>query len=405
MATNLLSLDRASMETLFNDMGEKRFRARQVLQWIYQRRVTSIDAMTDLAKPLRQRLNADARIAFPEVAGQRLSADGTVKWLLKLADGNCIETVFIPEAERGTLCVSSQVGCGLNCSFCATARQGFNRNLSVDEIIGQVWVANRALAAMQSQNATSESEVARASNGETETRLPGNPISNPVSNPVTNPVTNVVMMGMGEPLLNFDNVVSAMDLMMDDCAFGLSRRRVTLSTAGLVPAIERLGETSPVSLAVSLHAPDDALRDQLVPLNKKYPIARLLEACRRYTSGRAGQSRRHVTFEYVMLQGVNDSPAQARALARILGDVPAKVNLIPFNPYPGIAYRRSTPAAIDRFRDILLGKNIFTVTRKTRGGDIDAACGQLAGKVTDRTSRSRRLRQQNIQPIVPAGGL
>ncbi len=393
MATNLLSLDRASMETLFNDMGEKRFRARQVLQWIYQRRVTSIDAMTDLAKPLRQRLNADARIAFPEVAGQRLSADGTVKWLLKLADGNCIETVFIPEAERGTLCVSSQVGCGLNCSFCATARQGFNRNLSVDEIIGQVWVANRALAAMQSRNGTSESEVARTSDGETGNRPPGNP------------VTNVVMMGMGEPLLNFDNVVSAMDLMMDDCTFGLSRRRVTLSTAGLVPAIERLGETRPVSLAVSLHAPDDALRDQLVPLNKKYPIARLLEACRRYTSGRAGQSRRHVTFEYVMLQGVNDSAAQARALARILGDVPAKVNLIPFNPYPGIEYRRSTPAAIDRFRDILLGKNIFTVTRKTRGGDIDAACGQLAGKVTDRTSRSRRLRQQNSQPIVPAGGV
>ena len=380
-AINLMSLDRMSMETWFSALGEKSFRARQVLQWIYQRRVTDIDAMTDLAKSLRARLNEGADIVFPEVAGQRVSTDGTVKWLLKLADGNCIETVFIPESGRGTLCVSSQVGCALNCSFCATARQGYNRNLSVDEIIGQVWVANRALLAM---NETSDTSRENNSNA----RAIANPVTN---NTVTNPVTNVVMMGMGEPLLNFDNVVSAMNLMMDDCSFGLSRRRVTLSTAGLVPAIDRLGATLPVSLAVSLHAPDDALRDQLVPLNKKYPIAQLLAACRRYATGK---KPRHITFEYVMLKDINDSTDQARALARILGDLPAKVNLIPFNPYPGIEYQRSSRVAIDRFRDILLGKNIFTITRKTRGDDIDAACGQLAGKVMDRTSRSRRLQME-----------
>ncbi len=384
MTTNLMSLDRPSLESMFTDMGEKRFRARQVMQWIYQRRVTSIDAMTDLARPLRARLNEDTDIVLPEIAGQRLSADGTIKWLLKLSDGNCIETVFIPESGRGTLCVSSQVGCALNCSFCATARQGFNRNLGVDEIIGQVWVANRTLAAMQSESATQS-----ATQSESQSEKSGRPLDNPV--------TNVVMMGMGEPLLNFDNVVSAMELMMDDCSFGLSRRRVTLSTAGLVPAMERLGTICPVSLAVSLHAPDDALRDQLVPLNKKYPIARLLEACRRYANE---QNRRHITFEYVMLKGINDSTEQALALAKILGDLPAKVNLIPFNPYPGIAYERSSSAAIDRFRDVLLSRNIFTVTRKTRGDDIDAACGQLAGRVIDRTSRSRRLQSQVAQSEV-----
>lgn len=383
-ATNLLSLDRVSMESMFSDMGEKRFHARQVLRWIYQRQVTSIDAMTDLAKPLRKRLNEDADIVFPEVVNARRSADGTVKWLLRLRDGNCIETVFIPEAGRGTLCVSSQAGCALNCSFCATARQGFNRNLTVDEIIGQVWVGNRALPAMNPPSGAGR-----------ETHAAPQPATGATN---ATRVTNVVMMGMGEPLLNFDNVVSAMDLMMDDCSFGLSRRRVTLSTAGLVPAIARLGETCPVSLAVSLHAPDDKLRDQLVPLNKKYPIVQLLAACRRY-AGAPNQrhGRRQITFEYVMLKGVNDSPAQAGALARILGDVPAKVNLIPFNPYPGIEYQRSPQSAINRFRDVLLGKNIFTVTRKTRGDDIDAACGQLAGKVIDRTRRSPRLQQQNAR--------
>ena len=374
-ATNLMSLDRVSMESMFSDMGEKRFRAHQVLQWIYQRRVTSIDAMTDLSKPLRVRLNQDAGIVFPEVVNQQLSADGSVKWLLKLTDGNCIESVFIPETKRGTLCVSSQAGCALNCTFCATARQGFNRNLTVDEIIGQVWVANRALLAMKQAPAADES-------GDDEQ--------------TARPISNVVMMGMGEPLLNFDNVVSAIGLMLDDFSFGLPRRRVTLSTAGLAPAIDRLAAACPVSLAVSLHAPDDELRNKLVPLNKKYPIARLLEACRRY----AGEhSRRRITFEYVMLKDVNDSAAQARALARILGDMPAKVNLIPFNPYPGIEYTRSSPAAIERFRDILMGRNIFTVTRKTRGDDIDAACGQLAGKVIDRTGRSHRLQQQTTRQV------
>ncbi|MGR3984665.1 MAG: 23S rRNA (adenine(2503)-C(2))-methyltransferase RlmN [Gammaproteobacteria bacterium] len=358
-ATNLMSLDRASMESMFDAMGEKRFRARQVLQWIYQRGVISIDAMTDLGKPLRSRLNRDAGIALPQVAARRVSADGTRKWLLQLADGNRIETVFIPEAARGTLCVSSQAGCALGCTFCATARSGFNRNLSVDEIIGQVWLANRELA--ESPASPESPHTARA-------------------------VTNIVLMGMGEPLLNFDNVVPAMRLMTDDCSFGLSRRRVTLSTAGLAPAIERLGATCPVSLAVSLHAPEDELRTQLVPLNKKYPLARLLAACRRYAG-----ARRQITFEYVLLDGVNASPAQARALARLLGDMPAKVNLIPFNPSPGIAYRRPPPSAVERFRDILLGAGIFTVTRKTRGDDIDAACGQLAGQVIARNPRARQL--------------
>jgi len=380
-ATNLASLDRASLESMLIDMGEKRFHAAQVLRWIYQRRVTSIDAMTDLSKMLRLRLNRRAAIRFPEVAARQVSADGTVKWLLKLADGNCIETVFIPETGRGTLCVSSQVGCGLNCTFCATARQGFNRNLSVDEIIGQVWVAGRELASLNGVNGVNGGAPRQAA-----------PDAGRRPSP---PVTNIVMMGMGEPLLNFDSVVCAMRLMMDDCSFGLSRRRITLSTAGLVPAIDRLGATCAVSLAVSLHAPDDELRNRLVPLNKKYPIAELLQACRRYVGA---HNRRRVTFEYVLLEDVNDSPAQARALARLLGDVPAKVNLIPFNPSLGIPYRRSPGPAVERFRDILLGRNLFTVTRKTRGDDIDAACGQLTGRVADRTGRSRRFRQPCGQP-------
>ena len=347
--TNLMSLDRASMESLFDAMGEKRFHARQVLRWIYQRDATSFDQMTDLGKSLRARLGRDAGISPPEVVARRASNDGTRKWLLQLADGNRIETVFIPEAARGTLCVSSQAGCALGCTFCATARGGFHRNLSVDEIIGQVWLAKRELAA--------EAGAPRA-------------------------VTNIVLMGMGEPLLNFDNVVAALRLMTDDCAFGLSRRRVTLSTAGLAPAIERLGALCPVSLAVSLHAPDDELRTQLVPLNKKYPLARLLAACRRYAG-----ARRQITFEYTLLDGVNAAPEHARALARLLGDLPAKVNLIPFNPSPGITYRRPPQDAIDRFRDILLGAGVFTATRKTRGDDIGAACGQLAGKVLVRQPR------------------
>ncbi len=336
-------------------MGERRFRATQLMKWIYQQGVDDFSAMTNLSKALRARLAEVAEVRAPEVVLDRTAEDGTRKWLLRLADGNAIETVFIPEAGRGTLCVSSQVGCTLNCDFCATARQGYNRNLTVDEIIGQLWVANRALG-----NRPREARV----------------------------ITNVVLMGMGEPLLNFDNVVKAVSLMLDDHAYGLSRRRVTLSTAGVVPALDRLREaTGGIALAVSLHAVNDALRDRLVPLNKKYPIAELLAACKRYTAD--GRSR--TTFEYVMLDGVNDSEADARALVRLLQGVPAKVNLIPFNPFPGAPYRRSSPEAIDRFRDILCRAGITTITRKTRGDRIDAACGQLAGRVQDRTRRSRRL--------------
>ena len=354
ITTNLLGLDMPALKTFFVDIGEKPFRAAQVMQWIHHYGVSDFDGMTNISRDLRARLKETALVVGPEIVLDRVAEDGTRKWLLRLADGNCIEAVFIPEDERGTLCVSSQVGCILNCSFCSTARQGYSRNLTSAEIIAQVWVANRALG--------------RDPRGE---RI----------------ITNVVMMGMGEPLLNFDQVVPAMHIMLDDMAYGLSRRRVTLSTAGFIPMLDRLRAACPVSLAVSLHAPTDALRDQLVPLNKKYPIAELLAACRRYV---AGDARRRVTFEYVMLAGVNDSPEQAHALARLLQDVPCKVNLIPFNAFPESGYQRSERAVIDRFRDILMHANITTMTRKTRGDDIDAACGQLAGRVMDRTRRSQR---------------
>lgn len=354
ITTNLLGLDMPALKAFFVDIGEKPFRAAQVMQWIHHYGVSDFDGMTNISRDLRARLKETAVVVGPEIVLDRVAEDGTRKWLLRLADGNCIEAVFIPEDERGTLCVSSQVGCILNCSFCSTARQGYSRNLTSAEIIAQVWVANRALG--------------RDPKGE---RI----------------ITNVVMMGMGEPLLNFDQVVPAMHIMLDDMAYGLSRRRVTLSTAGVIPMLDRLRAACPVSLAVSLHAPTDALRDQLVPLNKKYPIAELLAACRRYV---AGDARRRVTFEYVMLAGVNDSPEQAHALARLLQDVPCKVNLIPFNAFPESGYQRSERAVIDRFRDILMHANITTMTRKTRGDDIDAACGQLAGRVMDRTRRSQR---------------
>ena len=356
---NLLDLDRQGLQAFFTELGEKPFRASQVLKWIYQCGVDDFDAMTNLSKSLRETLRERAEIRLPEIVSEQRSDDGTIKWLLRIDSGNSIETVFIPEAERGTLCVSSQVGCALECSFCATARQGFNRNLSVGEIIGQLWIANRALQC--------EPRTDRV-------------------------ISNVVLMGMGEPLLNFDNVVRAMNLMMDDHAYGLSKRRVTLSTSGVIPALDRLRKISDVSLAVSLHAPDDALRNELVPLNRKYPIRDLLAACRRYV---AGEARRKVTFEYVMLDGVNDSPAQARQLVKLLRDLPAKVNLIPFNPFPETRYRTSSRARIDAFRDILMQAGLITVTRKTRGDDIDAACGQLAGKVLDRTKRSARRNAVN----------
>jgi 23S rRNA (adenine2503-C2)-methyltransferase len=369
---NLMSLDRSSMESYFQDMGEKGFRAKQVLQWIYQRNVTRFSDMTDLSKGLRDRLQQSSNLNLPEIVSQQRSTDGTVKWLLKLRDGNCIESVYIPESDRGTLCVSSQVGCGLNCTFCSTARQGFNRNLDVDEIISQVWIANNVLESIeQSEGLVFERH----------------------DNDQRRPVTNVVMMGMGEPLLNFDNVTSAMKLMMDDFSFGLSRRRVTLSTAGMVPMIDRLKQECPVSLAVSLHAPEDNLRNKLVPLNKKYPISELLESCRRYVDN---NNRQRITFEYVMLKDVNDSLNHARQLGKILQDVPSKVNLIPFNPFPETQFERSGSVAINRFRDHLQGMNIFTITRKTRGDDIDAACGQLAGDFLDRTNRSKRMQSQKV---------
>ncbi len=352
---NLLDLDRPGLEAFFASLDEKAFRAEQLLKWIYHQGVVEIGAMTNLSKALQERLRELAEIRPPAVALSQASQDGSYKWLIRLDSGNCIETVFIPELERGTLCVSSQIGCALNCSFCATGRQGFNRNLSTAEIIGQVWQANRLLGGGR--------------NGE---RM----------------ITNVVLMGMGEPLLNFDNVVKATNLMQDDLGFGISKRRVTLSTAGVAPAIYRLREVSDVSLAVSLHAPTDALRDELVPLNRKYPLAELVAACKHYI---AGKPQRQITWEYVMLDGINDSPAHAQALVRLIADIPSKVNLIPFNPFPGGQYRRSSQAVIDRFRDILMAHDLTAITRKTRGDDISAACGQLAGQVQDRGRRQQRL--------------
>ncbi len=362
--TNLLNFNEAQLRDYFSAIGEQPYRARQVLQWIHQFGQTDFSQMSNLGKALRSKLSELAEIRLPEIVTTQISHDGTHKWLLKLACGNCIETVFIPEKTRGTLCVSSQVGCGLNCSFCSTAKQGFNRNLSTAEIIGQVWVAVRTLSQRQ---------------GEHDKR-----------------VTNVVMMGMGEPLLNFDPVVSAMDIMLDDFAYGLAKRRVTLSTSGVIPEMLRLHERSPVALAVSLHAPTDALRDILVPINKKYPLAQLMAVCRDYFKD---EPRRVVTFEYVMLKGVNDQIEHAKALAKLLSDVPCKVNLIPFNPFPMTEYECSDQTTILAFRDYLTNKGINTMTRKTRGDDIDAACGQLAGTVKDRTSRARRWQKMHFVPL------
>ena len=346
---NLLDRDRAGMEALFGELGYKPFHGRQVLKWIHKHGITDFDAMTDLSKKLRTELAEVAEVRAPQIVVDQASRDGTHKWLLELDCGNRIETVFIPDEGRNTLCVSSQVGCALNCTFCSTAQQGFNRNLSVAEIIGQVWVA------------------AREKNGHA--------------------LTNVVMMGMGEPLANFDNVVRAMNLMQDDLAYGLSKYRVTLSTAGIVPAMRRLREVTDVSLAVSLHAPNDELRNELVPINRKYPLAELLPACKEFF---AGDKRRRVTFEYVMLDGVNDGDTHARQLVRLLQGIPAKINLIPFNPFPHTRYRTSPPERVEAFRQRLLRSDLLGVTRKTRGDDIDAACGQLVGRVQDRSCRQMR---------------
>jgi len=363
---NLLDYDPAALAEYFAGIGERPFRATQIIKWVHQQGITDFDAMSNLSRALRERLQADTEVRPPEVVREQLSADGTRKWLLRVDQGNCIETVFIPEGDRGTLCVSSQVGCPLDCAFCATARQGFSRNLEVGEIIGQVWLAARLL-------------------GQTPK--------------LGRHITNVVMMGMGEPLLNFDNVVPAMQLMLDDNAYNLGRKRVTLSTAGVVPGIDRLAAACPVSLAISLHATNDALRDELVPINRKYPLAALLDACRRYS---ASNPHGEITFEYVMLKGVNDSVAEARALVRLLQGLPAKVNLIPFNPFAGAGFERSAEDVINAFRERLQRAGIVTITRKTRGDDIAAACGQLVGSVE---ARARRHRERAAAPIDTRAGV
>jgi 23S rRNA (adenine2503-C2)-methyltransferase len=356
--TPLLGLDPAALERFVADLGEKPFRARQVSRWLHQRFVDNPSAMTDLSKALRDRLAAHGTIASPAVVRDTTAPDGTRKWLFDVGGGNAVEAVFIPEDDRGTLCISSQAGCALDCAFCSTGRQGFNRNLTAAEIVGQLRHANRTLLAEGA--ATPWVEQGRA------------------------PITNVVMMGMGEPLANFDPVVAALKLFLDDNAYGLSRRRVTVSTSGLVPMIDRLAAECPVALAVSLHAPDDALRDTLVPINRKHPLADLLAACNRYLPH---APRDFVTFEYVMLDGVNDSDAHARALAAIAREVPSKLNLIPFNPFPGTGFRTSPKERIRAFRELLQQAGIVTTVRKTRGETIDAACGQLAGQVQDRVKR------------------
>lgn len=358
MTVNLLNYDSKGLVDFFAEIGEKPFRAKQLLRWIHQFGTADFAVMSDLAKSLREKLATRAVIETPAIISDYEAADGTRKWLLAVGAGNGIETVFIPETNRGTLCVSSQVGCALACAFCSTGMQGFNRNLTVAEIIGQLWIANHALGSNTTSNTTDQSSKA---------------------------VTNVVMMGMGEPLANFDNVVTALDLMLDDHAYGLSRRRVTVSTSGLVPAIDRLRERCPVALAVSLHAPNDALRDHLVPINKKYPIKELLAACQRYLPD---APRDFITFEYVMLDGVNDTVAHAKELVKLVKDTPCKFNLIPFNTFPGIGFKRSTPEAVRIFRDILMQAGYVTTVRKTRGDDIAAACGQLAGQVKDKTRRT-----------------
>ncbi|HZQ71635.1 MAG TPA: 23S rRNA (adenine(2503)-C(2))-methyltransferase RlmN [Burkholderiales bacterium] len=348
--TNLLDLDAQGLARFCESLGEKPFRARQVMRWIHRAGIAGFPEMSDLARGLREKLADAACVEAPAVVGDSTAADGTRKWLVKVDDANAVESVFIPETARGTLCVSSQAGCVLDCAFCSTGKQGFNRNLRTSEIIGQLWIAKRALGA-------------------------------------SHPLTNVVMMGMGEPLLNLDNVIPALRLMLDDNAYGLSRRRVTVSTAGVIPGMDRLRDECPVALAVSLHAPNDELRDRLVPNNRKYPIRDLIAACKRYLDK---APRDFITFEYVMLDGVNDGDAEARELVRLAAKIRCKFNLIPFNPFPQGEFARSSPERVRRFADVLQRAGLTATTRKTRGDDIAAACGQLAGEVADRTRRSAR---------------
>ena len=354
---NLLGLSTSKLTAFFESIGEKKFRAIQVQKWIHQNGVDDFSAMSNISKPLREKLSRIAEIRAPEVIKQLDSVDGTRKFLIKVSGDNVVETVFIPDGDRGTLCVSSQVGCSLDCSFCATGKQGFNRDLTAAEIIGQVWIAAKSYGQLDPK--------------------------------ADRTVTNVVMMGMGEPLLNFDNVVDSMNLMMDDNAYGLSKRRVTLSTSGVVPALDRLGEHCDVSLAVSLHAPNDALRNELVPINKKYPIAVLLASAKRYIDG-LPDNRRKMTIEYTLIDQVNDRPHHAYELAELLREIPVKINLIPFNPFDLVNYKRVSNNALRNFQNILINEGFTTTVRTTRGDDIDAACGQLAGDINDLTSRSAR---------------
>jgi len=350
--TNLFGMDRERLRAEFASIGEKPFRADQIMQWIYRRGVDDFGGMTNISKDLRARLESSFVVRPPELLTEQKSIDGTRKWVLKVGGGQAIETVFIPEKDRGTLCISSQVGCAMDCAFCSTGQQGLNRNLDTAEIVAQVWFAAKALGGdFQNERV----------------------------------ISNVVFMGMGEPLANYNAVLPAVKILQDDFGFGLSKRRVTVSTSGLVPFIDRLREDVDTALAVSLHAPSDDLRNVLVPINKKYPIAELMDACRRYTAQR--DHKMHIVYEYVMLDGVNDSPAQARDLAKLLNGMPAKVNLIPFNPFPETRFKRSRPEAIEAFANVLRAKNILATTRKTRGDDIDAACGQLVGKVLNKQKR------------------
>jgi 23S rRNA (adenine2503-C2)-methyltransferase len=351
----------SAMRDYFTGIAEPPFRATQVLKWMYHSGVTDISVMTNLSKELRRKLQESIRFDLPEIVSEQISTDGTIKWLLRVDDRNHIETVYIPEPDRGTLCVSSQVGCALDCSFCATGKQGYSRNLGVAEIIGQVWLANRRLGYYSTEHRRA--------------------------------ITNVVMMGMGEPLLNFDNVLAATELMTDDLGFNLARKRVTLSTSGVVPGIYRLAEASNISLAVSLHASNDGLRDMLVPINRTYPIRELMEACRHYSQAHRDEP---ITFEYVMLRDINDSPDAARELCDVLRGIPSKINLIPFNSFAGCGYTRSSMVTIDRFRDILISAGYITITRRTRGEDIAAACGQLVGQVVPRAQRLRKHMPENL---------
>ena len=353
---NLLGLTQPQLEGFFESIGEKRFRAGQVMKWIHHFGVDDFEAMSNIGKALREKLRACAEIRGPEIVSQDISSDGTRKWVVRVASGSCVETVYIPQAGRGTLCVSSQAGCSLDCSFCSTGKQGFNSDLTAAEIIGQVWIANKSFG-------TVPAKIDRA-------------------------VTNVVMMGMGEPLMNFDNVVAAMNIMMDDLGYGISKRKVTLSTSGVAPMIDELGKVIDVSLALSLHAPNDELRNRLVPINRKYPLAVVLDACKRYIS-RLGE-KRVLTVEYTLLKDVNDQPEHAAQMVELLRDVPCKINLIPFNPFPFSGYERPSNNAIRRFQDLLHQAGHNVTVRTTRGDDIDAACGQLVGQVMDRTRRSER---------------